>query len=91
MVLFVKFAVRLYQWTLSPVLTFLSGPGAGCRFQPTCSAYMLEAVERWGVLRGGWLGLKRLGRCQPWGGQGYDPMPNVEPHSACHAGGHVCE
>ncbi len=71
----IKIAIRAYQWTLSPVLTFLAGPGGGCRFEPTCSAYCLEAVEVWGAARGSWLGLKRLGRCQPWGGQGYDPVP----------------
>jgi putative membrane protein insertion efficiency factor len=75
MVPIVRFLIRIYQWTISPVLSFLGGPGSGCRFQPTCSGYFLEAVETHGVLRGSWLGLRRLGRCQPWGGQGYDPVP----------------
>ena len=75
MVLIVRVLIRFYQWTISPVLSWLGGPGSGCRFEPTCSHYFLEAVERHGVLRGGWLGLKRLGRCQPWGGKGYDPVP----------------
>lgn len=74
MVLIVRFLIRIYQWTISPVLSFLTGPGGGCRFEPTCSRYFLEAVETHGVLRGSWLGLRRLGRCQPWGGQGYDPV-----------------
>ncbi len=75
MLLIVRILVRAYQWTISPVLAFLAGPGSGCRFEPTCSRYFLEAVETHGVLRGGWLGLRRLGRCHPWGGKGYDPVP----------------
>jgi uncharacterized protein len=67
--------IHLYQHTLSPLLTLLSGTGGGCRFEPTCSRYFLEAVETHGFLRGTWLGLKRLGRCQPWGGWGHDPVP----------------
>lgn len=77
MVRIVRFFIRAYQLTLSPVLAFLAGPGNGCRFEPTCSRYMLEAVEIHGVLRGGWMGLRRLGRCHPWGGQGHDPVPPV--------------
>jgi putative membrane protein insertion efficiency factor len=71
----VRFFIRVYQYTLSPFLRLLCGPNSGCRFTPTCSAYFLEAVEAHGVLHGGWLGLRRLGRCQPWGGSGYDPVP----------------
>ncbi|HZS17069.1 MAG TPA: membrane protein insertion efficiency factor YidD [Candidatus Udaeobacter sp.] len=79
----VRSTIRLYQWTLSPLLSLLCGPDAGCRFTPTCSAYFLEAVEKHGVGRGSWLGLKRLARCQPWGGRGYDPVP-MPPHG-CQA------
>lgn len=61
--------VRGYQLLLSPLL------GNNCRFQPTCSQYCIEAIERHGVLRGGWLALRRIGRCHPWGGSGYDPVP----------------
>ncbi len=75
MVLLIRFLIRAYQWTLSPLLLWLGGPGSGCRFHPTCSSYFLEAVERHGALRGGWLGLKRLARCHPWGGRGEDPVP----------------
>jgi len=71
----VRLLIRIYQWTLSPFLRLLCGPNSGCRFTPTCSAYFLEAVEAHGVLHGSWLGLKRLARCQPWGGAGYDPLP----------------
>ena len=61
--------IRVYQWTIGPAL-----PPA-CRFQPTCSRYAYQAIERYGVFKGGWLMLKRLARCQPFGGSGYDPVP----------------
>jgi putative membrane protein insertion efficiency factor len=72
----VRVFIRLYQCTLSPLLSLVAGGGSGCRFQPTCSAYFLEAVESHGFLHGSWLGLKRIGRCQPWGGYGHDPVPS---------------
>jgi putative membrane protein insertion efficiency factor len=82
MLLILRALVQLYQYTLSPLLALLGGPGCGCRFQPTCSAYFLEAIETHGVARGSWLGLKRLARCQPWGGRGYDPVaPPFDPAS----------
>ena len=61
--------VRVYRVTLSPLV------GHGCRYQPTCSAYALEALEVHGGLRGGWLALRRILRCHPWGGPGLDPVP----------------
>ena len=61
--------VRAYQLVLSPHLP------PSCRFFPSCSHYTLLAVERHGALRGSWLGLKRLLRCQPFGSAGYDPVP----------------
>ena len=61
--------IRLYQWTISPLL------GANCRFTPTCSEYAVAAIERFGPARGSMLVLKRLARCHPWGGSGYDPLP----------------
>lgn len=65
-------AIRGYQRWISPIL-----PPA-CRFYPTCSHYMLEAVERYGVIGGTWLGVKRIGRCHPWHPGGYDPVPLKE-------------
>lgn len=65
--------IRLYQLLLSPLL------GPVCRFQPTCSTYMADAILTHGVWRGGWIGARRLCRCHPFGGQGYDPVPT--PHS----------
>ncbi|HMQ42402.1 MAG TPA: membrane protein insertion efficiency factor YidD [Paracoccus sp. (in: a-proteobacteria)] len=61
--------VRAYRLLLSPWV------GHGCRFQPTCSAYALEALEKHGAFRGSWLALRRILRCHPWGGEGYDPVP----------------
>ena len=71
----IRLLVRGYQLLLSPLLQLLTGPGGGCRFQPSCSRYFLAACETHGILRGSWLGLRRLARCQPWGGLGYDPVP----------------
>ncbi len=61
--------IRLYQWGLSPLL------GPKCRYTPTCSNYALEALRKYGPLKGGWLAIKRISRCHPWGGSGYDPVP----------------
>lgn len=91
MLLIVRFLIRAYQWMLSPVLSWLGGPGSGCRFEPTCSSYFLEAVETHGFFRGSWLGLKRLGRCQPWGGQGLDPVPPRSREVHQHTSHLVCE
>ncbi len=61
--------IRIYQRTISPNL------GAACRFEPTCSRYTYEAIERHGLLKGAWLGFKRVTSCRPLGGKGYDPVP----------------
>ncbi|HEY3387330.1 MAG TPA: membrane protein insertion efficiency factor YidD [Saprospiraceae bacterium] len=61
--------IKLYQYTLSPML------GANCRFTPSCSQYMVDAIEEWGPVKGIWLGIRRIGRCHPWGGHGHDPVP----------------
>lgn len=65
--------IRFYQLLISPLL-----PPA-CRFEPTCSVYAMEAILRFGILRGGWLAARRLLRCHPWGGSGYDPVPATWP------------
>ncbi len=62
-------AIWVYQRTLSPLLP------SSCRFYPSCSHYSQEAVQKYGIVKGAWLGVKRLGRCRPLGGQGYDPVP----------------
>lgn len=64
--------VRFYQGAISPYL------GSHCRHAPSCSQYMIEAIEEWGVFKGIWLGTKRIGRCHPWGTSGYDPVPKRE-------------
>ncbi|MGE0120887.1 MAG: membrane protein insertion efficiency factor YidD [Dongiaceae bacterium] len=70
--------IRLYQYGLSPVLP------RTCRYLPTCSDYAREAIERHGAMRGGWLALRRLLRCHPWGGHGYDPVPDPVGPSCPH-------
>jgi putative membrane protein insertion efficiency factor len=62
-------SIRLYQRAVSPFLPSV------CRYTPSCSHYTQEAVERHGPVKGGWIGLKRLARCRPLGGKGYDPVP----------------
>ena len=61
--------IRLYQITLSPLI------GGACRYTPTCSNYGLEALRKYGAFKGGWLTIKRVVSCNPWGGSGYDPVP----------------
>lgn len=73
---FIKF-VRAYQFLISPLL------GNNCRYYPTCSAYMIEAIERFGVIKGTWLGLKRLSRCHPFHEGGIDLVPEKECN--CHS------
>lgn len=66
---FVLWIIRLYQRFISPSLA------PSCRFVPSCSKYWYQAVERYGVVKGSWLGVKRLLRCHPWHPGGYDPVP----------------
>lgn len=67
--------VRFYQKYLSRPLHYLAGPGAGCRFEPSCSAYTLEAIRRHGFFKGSALGLWRIVRCNPFCHGGHDPVP----------------
>ena len=64
-------AIRFYQRALSP----FTGPS--CRFTPTCSEFAAGAIDRYGAFSGGWLAFKRILRCRPFGGQGYDPVPEI--------------
>jgi len=66
----VSLPVRAYRLIFSPWV------GHNCRYQPTCSAYAMDALERHGAVRGVILSIRRIGRCHPWGGDGYDPVPD---------------
>jgi len=70
------FLIKAYQYGISPFIN------NRCRYFPTCSQYAITAIERYGVTKGSLLSIKRILRCHPWGGQGYDPVPNkkMEPH-----------
>jgi putative membrane protein insertion efficiency factor len=72
------FAIRAYRLTISPAQSFLFGPAGGCRFTPTCSQYAMDAIREQGVLAGGWMGLKRICHCHPWGRCGHDPVTEKE-------------
>lgn len=61
--------IKIYQQAISPVI------GASCRYTPTCSAYGAEAIKKHGPFKGGWMALKRIASCHPWGKSGYDPVP----------------
>lgn len=61
--------IRFYKRFLSPFL------GSNCRFYPSCSQYTYQAIEKYGVLKGGWMGIKRIARCQPFAQGGFDPVP----------------
>ncbi|MEZ4805021.1 MAG: membrane protein insertion efficiency factor YidD [Bacteroidia bacterium] len=63
------FIIKIYQWILAPFFP------PSCRFTPTCSQYGIEAINKHGLLKGGWLTIKRLSRCRPGGGHGHDPVP----------------
>jgi len=64
--------LRVYKILVSPLFA------GSCRFMPSCSDYTAEAIGRYGVIRGSWLGLRRLARCQPFGSHGYDPVPDLK-------------
>ncbi|MDE0779375.1 MAG: membrane protein insertion efficiency factor YidD [Alphaproteobacteria bacterium] len=70
-VLILKFPIWIWQWCISPVL------GANCRYAPTCSRYACQALNKHGPAKGGWLVLGRILSCHPWGGSGFDPVPDA--------------
>ena len=61
--------IKIYQLLISPLFP------SSCRYTPTCSNYTVEALKKHGLFKGGWLGIKRISKCHPWGGSGYDPVP----------------
>lgn len=63
------FLIKIYQWILSPVM------GKQCRYTPTCSQYGITALKKYGIFKGGYLTVRRILSCHPWGGHGYDPVP----------------
>jgi hypothetical protein len=63
------FLVKTYQYLISPML------GPSCRYTPTCSEYAVQALKKYGALKGVWMSVKRVGRCHPWHDGGYDPLP----------------
>ena len=80
-ILVLQALILVWQWVLSPVL------GANCRYEPSCSRYTAEALNNHGVVRGGWLSVRRIVSCNPWGGAGYDPVPPSA--TACGHAHHV--
>lgn len=64
--------IRFYQGAISPFTP------ATCRYQPTCSSYSIEALQKHGIIYGGWLAIKRIASCHPWGGSGFDPVPEKQ-------------
>ncbi|HLO44388.1 MAG TPA: membrane protein insertion efficiency factor YidD [Leadbetterella sp.] len=71
---FLILIVRIYQIGISPYFP------DSCRYQPTCSQYMIDSIKEWGFFRGFWLGLRRIARCHPWGGHGWDPIKRKHNH-----------
>ena len=69
--------IRFYQYAISPYIP------PHCRYTPTCSTYAVEAIEQLGILRGGWMALRRIGRCHPWHEGGYDPLPKDTHKTEC--------
>jgi putative membrane protein insertion efficiency factor len=74
-----RLILRGYQLVVSPLLSVLDPIGGGCRYEPTCSRYCIQALSVHGTRTGLWLALKRLARCAPWGGSGLDPVPPAGP------------
>lgn len=71
---FLILIVKIYQIGISPYFP------DSCRYQPTCSQYMIDSIKEWGIFKGTWLGLKRIAKCNPWGGHGWDPVKRKHEH-----------
>lgn len=67
--------IKFYQVSISPLL------GSNCRYSPTCSQYAIDALKTWGPIKGTWLGIKRISKCHPFGGHGYDPVPKKKKNN----------
>jgi len=78
LVTFFQALIKVYSWVVSPLL------GSNCRFSPTCSEYSYQAFEQFGAIKGAHLTVKRLCRCHPWGGSGYDPVPKSQKSDEKH-------
>ncbi|HCP01668.1 MAG: membrane protein insertion efficiency factor YidD [Alphaproteobacteria bacterium] len=78
LVLLIRMLILAWQWVLTPVL------GANCRYTPSCSHYAAEALSCHGPLRGGWLAVRRIISCNPWGGTGYNPVPSAQDYADTH-------
>lgn len=75
MIRIIQILIRAYQLLIAPVLSVFVGAGGGCRYEPSCSRYFSQAVAEHGAWRGSLLGVRRIARCHPWGGEGLDPVP----------------
>ena len=75
-ILILKLPIWFWQWGIAPVL------GANCRYEPSCSHYACQALNSHGPIRGGWLAFRRIVSCNPWGGAGYDPVPEICSHTS---------
>jgi putative membrane protein insertion efficiency factor len=72
------FPIRLYQLFISPII----GGNRACRFTPTCSNYAIEAIQKFGIIKGVFVSVCRIARCNPWGGNGYDPIDRIKNHKS---------
>jgi len=79
---FVILLLKVYRLLVSPAKNLVFGPSSACRFQPSCSAYSIEAIQKHGLIQGLFLTLKRILKCHPWGSSGHDPVPAL--HRCSH-------